>query len=88
MTTTVVLVIHSLTDARSAFFFVRQALFALIFTIARMIAGPPLTYYTVINPQSHIIVKAGAVGILLVSLLWFSKIVDMLSKVLRKKKDK
>jgi hypothetical protein len=62
-----------------------QILFALIFTAARMVAGLVLTYYTVINPDSHIIVKGGAVGILVVSLLWFNKIVGMVTRALKKK---
>jgi hypothetical protein len=37
--------------------------FALIFTLARILAGPPLTYYTVINKDSHPLVKVtGAHG--------------------------
>lgn len=67
---------------------VNKALFALIFTIARILLGPVLTYYTVINKNSHVIVKLGAFGILVVSLLWFKKIVQMLSKVLFPEKDK
>lgn len=59
-----------------------KALFALIFTLARILAGPVLTYKTILCPESHVIVKAGALGILVVSLLWFSKIMAMLSKVL------
>jgi uncharacterized protein (DUF983 family) len=59
--------------------------FALIFTVARIVFGPFLTYYTVVNPDSHVLVKVGAVGILIVSLLWFHKIVSM---VTRSKKDK
>jgi hypothetical protein len=58
-----------------------KALFAIIFTLARIIAGPVLTYYAMICPQTHWVIKVGACGILLVSLLWFSKIVAMLSKV-------
>jgi hypothetical protein len=50
-----------------------------------MVAGLVLTYYTVINPDSHIIVKGGAVGILVVSLLWFNKIVGMVTRALKKK---
>lgn len=48
-----------------------------MFFVARIILGPPLVYYTIINPDSHVLVKAGALGILLVSLLWFKKIVRM-----------
>jgi hypothetical protein len=54
-----------------------QLVFALIFTVARIIVGPFLTYYTVVSPTSHPVVKAGAVGILGVSLLWFHKIVGL-----------
>ncbi|GAB5033001.1 Hypothetical protein NocV09_01101910 [Nannochloropsis oceanica] len=58
-----------------------KALFAIIFTFARIVAGPVLTYYSMICPRTHWVIKVGACGILLVSLLWFSKIVAMLGKV-------
>lgn len=53
----------------------------------RIVAGPVLTYYSVINPRTHWVIKLGAFGILLVSLLWFSKIVAMLGKVFSGKKE-
>ncbi len=65
-----------------------KALFALIFTLARILAGPVLTYQTMLCPESHWIVKAGALGILVVSLLWFSKIMAMLGKVFSSGKKK
>ncbi len=49
-------------------------------------AGPVLTYYAMINPRTHWVIKVGAAGILLVSLLWFSKIVAMLGKAFGGKK--
>lgn len=61
---------------------INKGLFALIFFIARIIFGPVLTYRTLTNPDSHVIVKLGALGILVVSLLWFQKIVAMLAKTL------
>lgn len=106
-----------------------QMAFALIFTLARILAGPPLTYYTVINKDSHPLVKVrgphrdrrtyiqlytqdmyydlspvsaplqkayrlasftpqvGAVGILVVSLLWFHKIVSMVTRTKKPKAD-
>ena len=48
-----------------------------MFLIARIVFGPFLVYYTVINPKSHLLVKFGAIGILVVSLLWFKKIINM-----------
>ncbi|TFJ86178.1 hypothetical protein NSK_002386 [Nannochloropsis salina CCMP1776] len=57
-----------------------KALFAIIFTLARVVGGPFLTYYTLVSPRTHWVIKAGALGILAVSFLWFSKIVAMLSK--------
>lgn len=48
--------------------------------MARILLGPPLTYYTVVNKDSHVLVKAGALGILVVSLLWFHKIISMVTR--------
>jgi len=68
-------------------FYLWQYVFALVFLVARIIFGPFLVYYTVINPNSHVLVKLGAVGILVVSLLWFKKIILMATGGGRKKRE-
>ena len=54
-----------------------QALFALIFFVCRLVVGPVVVYRTVVSPTTPLVVKAGGVGILLVSLLWFNKIAQI-----------
>ncbi|KAL2249783.1 transmembrane protein 136 isoform X1 [Sesamum indicum] len=50
--------------------------FALIFSMARMIGGPYLTYVTLSAPNP-LLIKAMALGLQLVSAFWFYKIVRM-----------
>lgn len=51
-------------------------LFAMIFTFARMVAGPYLTYVT-LSADNPFLIKAMALGLQLVSAFWFYKIVRM-----------
>lgn len=51
-------------------------LFAIVFTSARMIGGPYLTYVT-LSANNPILIKAMALGLQLVSVFWFYKIVRM-----------
>eukprot|EP00271_Cylindrocystis_brebissonii_P009958 TRINITY_DN2576_c0_g1_i1.p1 TRINITY_DN2576_c0_g1~~TRINITY_DN2576_c0_g1_i1.p1 ORF type:complete len:259 (-),score=31.69 TRINITY_DN2576_c0_g1_i1:435-1211(-) len=53
---------------------VNDLLFALTFTFARMVVGPYVVYYTLKAEDSPIPIKMGAVGIQVVSLFWFYKI--------------
>ena len=50
-------------------------IFALSFLVCRLIIAPPLVYYTVVCKTNDYVVKAGAIGILAVSLLWAVKII-------------
>ncbi|XP_059296738.1 uncharacterized protein LOC132049816 [Lycium ferocissimum] len=54
-----------------------DVLFAVIFSIARMIGGPYLTYVT-LSADNPILIKAMAFGLLLVSAFWFYKIARMI----------
>ena len=55
-------------------------IFAMLFLICRLVIGPPLVWKTVMCKTNTYIVKAGGLGILVVSLLWGSKIVVMLTR--------
>ncbi|KAF3792166.1 hypothetical protein EJ110_NYTH12053 [Nymphaea thermarum] len=50
--------------------------FAVIFTTARMVGGPYLTYVT-LNADNPFLIKAMAVGLQLLSAFWFYKIARM-----------
>jgi len=58
--------------------------FALLFLFCRLIVGPPLVWQTVTNQSNTYIVKAGALGILVVSLMWGWRIVMMIVRTLKK----
>uniref|UniRef100_A0A7C9DIM0 TLC domain-containing protein n=3 Tax=Opuntia streptacantha TaxID=393608 RepID=A0A7C9DIM0_OPUST len=51
-------------------------MFALIFSVARMIGGPYLTYVT-LSADNPLLIKAMASGLQLVSIFWFYKILRM-----------
>lgn len=51
-------------------------IFALIFFIARIVLGPFLCYYTVVSEDSPLLVKAGGVGIMAISLVFFQQIIQ------------
>lgn len=59
-------------------------LFALIFTIARMICGPYLTYVT-LKARNPLIIQAMAMSLQLVSAFWFYKIARMVKYKLTKR---
>ncbi|KAM1434468.1 hypothetical protein ACFX2I_042547 [Malus domestica] len=59
-------------------------LFAVIFTVARMVGGPYLTYVT-LSANNPFIIKAMAVGLQLVSAFWFYKIARMVKYKLTKR---
>lgn len=50
---------------------VNEVLFVLAFFVCRLVIGPVLVYHTVASETTHVLVKAGGVGILLVSIFWF-----------------
>ena len=54
-----------------------QALFALLFLVCRLVVGPFVVHATVMSPTTPAVVKAGGVGILVVSLLWFRTIASI-----------
>jgi hypothetical protein len=54
-----------------------QALFALLFFACRLVAGPVVVHATVMSPTTPAVVKAGGVGILVVSLVWFKTIASI-----------
>ncbi|KAK2452354.1 TRAM, LAG1 and CLN8 (TLC) lipid-sensing domain containing protein [Trifolium repens] len=60
-------------------------LFASIFTFARMMIGPYITYVT-LTSNNPFLIKTMALGLLLVSAFWFFKIVRMMKYKLTKKK--
>ncbi|THU52990.1 hypothetical protein C4D60_Mb10t09730 [Musa balbisiana] len=63
----------------SAFWFykiLRMILFAAIFSLARMVGGPYLTYVT-LTADYPLLIKAMALGLQLVSAFWFYKILRM-----------
>ncbi|XP_039032449.1 uncharacterized protein LOC120167525 isoform X2 [Hibiscus syriacus] len=58
-------------------------IFAVIFSVARMVGGPYLTFLT-LSANNPILIKATAVGLQLVSTFWFYKIVKMVKYKLTK----
>lgn len=65
-----------------------DVLFAVIFSCARMIGGPYLTYVT-LSADNPILIKAMALGLQLVSAFWFYKICRMIMyKFSRRNKSK
>jgi len=63
---------------------VNDLVFALLFLFCRLIVGPPLVYKTVVNKSNTYLVKAGALGILIVSLMWGWKIIMMIVRTVGK----
>ncbi|KAJ4964129.1 hypothetical protein NE237_024068 [Protea cynaroides] len=59
-------------------------LFAVIFSFARMVGGPYLTYVT-LSADNPLLIKAMAVGLQLVSAFWFYKIARMVKYKLTKR---
>ncbi|KAG6475102.1 TLC domain-containing protein 5-like [Zingiber officinale] len=57
--------------------FTVDVLFAITFSLARMVVGPCLTYVT-LTAENPLLIKAMALGLQLVSAFWFYKIVKML----------
>lgn len=60
---------------------VNDAIFALVFTVARIVFGPPLVYLT-IAAGSPLPVQIGGVGLMLVSAYWWILIVRMAARKL------
>mmetsp|Transcript_71642 Transcript_71642/g.226346 ORF Transcript_71642/g.226346 Transcript_71642/m.226346 type:complete len:238 (+) Transcript_71642:105-818(+) len=69
----------------SAFALVNEVTFGVVFMLCRIILGPPLVYKTVVHPDAHLGVKAGALGIQIVSVIWFYKIAQVIAYKLSKK---
>ncbi|XP_017981266.1 PREDICTED: transmembrane protein 136 isoform X1 [Theobroma cacao] len=61
--------------------------FAVIFSLARMVGGPYLTFVT-LSANNPILIKAMGLGLQLVSTFWFYKIVKMVIYKLTKKQKK
>ena len=59
-------------------------LFALLFLLCRLIVGPPLVWRTVVNDSNTYIVKAGALGIFIVSVMWGWRIIMMIVRTVKK----
>ncbi|KAE8674802.1 peroxidase 9 [Hibiscus syriacus] len=59
-------------------------IFAVIFSVARMVGGPYLLFLTLSAASNPILIKATAVGLQLVSTFWFYKIVRMVKYKLTK----
>ncbi|WRX31081.1 TRAM/LAG1/CLN8 homology domain - like 7 [Theobroma cacao] len=64
-----------------------QITFAVIFSLARMVGGPYLTFVT-LSANNPILIKAMGLGLQLVSTFWFYKIVKMVIYKLTKKQKK
>ncbi|XP_039070035.1 uncharacterized protein LOC120216770 [Hibiscus syriacus] len=62
-------------------------IFAVIFSVARMVGGPYLLFLT-LSANNPILIKATAVGLQLVSTFWFYKIVGMVKYTLTKSRNK
>ncbi|WOL02954.1 hypothetical protein Cni_G11673 [Canna indica] len=62
-----------------------DVLFATTFSLARMVAGPYLTYVTLTAADNPLLIKAMALGLQLVSAFWFYKILRMLRYKISKK---
>ncbi|KAK8646477.1 hypothetical protein V6N13_120262 [Hibiscus sabdariffa] len=61
--------------------------FGVIFSVARMVGGPYLTFLT-LSAYNPMLIKAMAVGLQLVSAFWFYKIVKMVKYKLGKAREK
>ncbi|KAK8585131.1 hypothetical protein V6N13_139070 [Hibiscus sabdariffa] len=61
--------------------------FAVIFSIARMVGGPYLTFVT-LSANNPLLIKATALGLQLVSAFWFYKILKMIKYKLTKTRKK
>lgn len=62
--------------------------FAVTFLICRNFLGLFVVYWTLTCPQSPCLVKAGGLGILLISLFWTTKLVSLIQRKLFKKPQK
>ncbi|GMI91284.1 hypothetical protein like AT1G35180 [Hibiscus trionum] len=60
--------------------------FGVIFSVARMVGGPYLTFLTLSAPSNPMLIKAMAVGLQAVSAFWFYKIVKMVKYKLSKRR--
>ncbi len=61
-----------------------QMLFAALFFVCRLVLGPVVVHATLASDMTPSVVKAGGVGILAVSLVWFYKIASIALYKLRK----
>jgi hypothetical protein len=62
---------------------VNDLVFAILFLVCRLVIGPPLVWRTVTCETNAYIVKAGGLGILIVSLMWGWRIVMMMVRTSR-----
>ena len=76
--------------AETTMYEINNAMFALTFLLCRNILGLPVVYWTVCCDTTPLIVKAGGLGILLVSWFWTTKLIAMIQRALggSKRKDK
>lgn len=59
-------------------------IFALVFFVARILLGPFLCYYTCTSRNSPLLVKAGGVGIMAISLVFFKQIIQSVTRGAKK----
>jgi hypothetical protein len=67
---------------------VNDLIFVSTFLLSRNVLGVPVVYYTVISPSTPLLVKAGGLGILLVSWFWTGKLLKMAWRKFDKAKPK
>eukprot|EP00389_Voromonas_pontica_P006015 GDKH01009033.1.p1 GENE.GDKH01009033.1~~GDKH01009033.1.p1 ORF type:complete len:244 (-),score=21.09 GDKH01009033.1:423-1154(-) len=58
-----------------------KLLFALLYLLARILLGPVLVYHTVASTKTALAVKLGSLGIAILSIFWFYKILMMATRV-------
>lgn len=59
---------------------VNGAVFAFTFLMCRNVLGLPVVYWTVMSERTPLIVKAGGLGIMFVSLFWTKKLLSMIRR--------
>ena len=66
--------LKELGKASTALATVNQLVFALLFFLCRLCVGPLVVHAAVTSTTTPAVVKAGGIGILVVSLVWFRKV--------------
>jgi len=68
---------RDLTPTTAALYGILNKLFAVIFLVARCVAGPILTYKTITNTATPGLIKVGAMGVQAVSYFWAIRILKI-----------